>query len=135
MKYQILDHKADLKIRFFGRDKKDLFSNAMAGMQFSQKPKIEKGNSLLKRKIYAKSLDLESLLVDFLSEINYLNDVNCEVYNRLKFIKFADNEIKAEIIGKKVKGFGCVIKGVTYHGLEIRQRKNGVWEATVVFDI
>lgn len=32
MKYEILEHKADLKIRAFGEDLKELFLNVMVGM-------------------------------------------------------------------------------------------------------
>ena len=31
-KFEILEHKADLKIRAFGKTKEELFENAMAGM-------------------------------------------------------------------------------------------------------
>lgn len=32
MKYEILEHKADLKIRVFGKTKEELFENAMVGV-------------------------------------------------------------------------------------------------------
>lgn len=133
--YQILDHKADLKIKFLGKNKKELFQNAAEGMQSALRPKIKIGGKRVKRKIAVNSLDLESLLVDFLSELNYLNETKGEIYDHIKFIKFSDNKIGAEISGRKVKGFGVVIKGVTYYGLEIRQRKDGICEATMVFDV
>ena len=31
-KYEILEHKADLKIRVFGKTREELFENAMIGM-------------------------------------------------------------------------------------------------------
>jgi SHS2 domain-containing protein len=30
---------------------------------------------------------------------------------------------------------GVHIKGVTYHGLDIHQEKDGTWQATILFDI
>ncbi len=53
----------------------------------------------------------------------------------LKFKKFSDNELEAEIFGQKVERFGEDIKAVTYHDLEIHQNTEGEWEATVLFDI
>jgi len=132
-KYEVLEHKADLKIRVFGKDKKELFLNVLLGMIESQKAEVlpEK----VKREIQTKSLDIETLLVDFLSEVLYLTQVNLEVYNNVKFKKFSDTEIEGELIGQKVERFGEDIKGVTYHSLGIHQKEDGVWEATVLFDI
>jgi len=132
-KYEVLEHKADLKIRVFGKDKKELFLNVLLGMAESQKAEVlpEK----VKREIQIKSLDIETLLVDFLSEVLYLTQVNLEVYNNVKFKKFSDTEIEGELIGQKVERFGEDIKGVTYHSLDIHQKEDGVWEATVLFDI
>ncbi len=132
-KFEILNHKADLKIRAFGRSKKELFKNAMMGMEKVLRAEGQ-GQKSRPRKIKIKSSDLNSLLVDFLSEINYLNEVNKEIYNKIKFAKFSDKELESEISGYKVKGFGLVVKGATYHNLEIKQ-KNKIWQATILFDI
>ncbi len=132
-KFETLEHKADLKIRVFGKAKEELFQNALFGMTESQKTEILPGE--VKREIKIKSLDLEALLVDFLSEVLYLTQVNREIYNDVKFKKFTDIELEGELIGQKVERFGEDIKGVTYHDLDIRQKKDDVWEATVLFDI
>ena len=132
-KFEILEHKADLKIRAFGKTKEELFLNILKGMMESMKPEgLETGE---KRKIEIKSLDLKSLLVDFLSEALYLSQVNKEVYFEAKFKKFTDSELEGELIGQKVESFGEDIKAVTYHSLDIHQEKDGTWQATVLFDI
>lgn len=138
-RFAILEHPADIKLRAFGKDKKELFQNAFLGMQVALRPKgkirqlAEKAK--VKRKIEIESGDLVSLLVDFLSEVNYLNEVNHEVYDEVKFEKLSDKKLEGEVLGKKVEEFGLQIKGVTYHGLEVRQKKDGTWEATILFDI
>ncbi|HEY0087507.1 MAG TPA: archease [Candidatus Lokiarchaeia archaeon] len=148
-KFEILEHKADLKIRSFGRTKEELFLNMLNGMSQGQKPEI-KSKEKIKREIKIKSLDLPSLLVDFLSEVLYLTQANKEIYSDVKFKKFSGSELEAELFGKKVERFGEDIKAVTYHNLEINQRperskggrktnvlrpKDGSWEAIVLFDI
>jgi SHS2 domain-containing protein len=132
-KYEILEHKADLKIKAFGRTKKELFSNILLGMTESQKPEI-KNKEEVRRRIEIKSLDLPSLLVDFLSEALYLSQINKEVYFETKFEKFSDSEIEGELIGQKVERFSEDIKAVTYHNLDIHQKKGKIWESTVLFD-
>jgi len=133
-KYEILEHKADLKIKAFGKTKEELFKNMLLGMVKSQKPEI-KDKEKTKREIKIKSVDLATLLVDFLNEILYLNQVNKEIYFKVKFEKFTNNEIKAELTGQRVKRFGEDIKAATYHNLEIKQNKNKNWEGIVLFDI
>ena len=131
--YKILAHPADVKVRAFGKTKEELFLNAMKGMSAVLKVKSKKLK--VKRKISVKSLDLNALLVDFLSEVLYLSQVNKEVYSNIKFNKFKDKELGGELIGNKIESFGEDIKAVTYHGLEIKKNKKGLYEATVLFDI
>ena len=133
-KYEILEHKADLKIRAFGKDKKELFLNMLLAMAESQKPEI-KSEEKIKRGVKIKSLDFPALLVDFLNEALYLSQVNKEVYLDFNFKKFKDNELEGELIGRKVDGFGEDIKAVTFHNLEVKQTENKNWEGTVLFDI
>ena len=134
-KYEILEHKADLRIKVFGETKEELFSNALFGMTESQKPEITKPEEKNQRLIKIKSLDLSSLLVDFLSEVLYLSEVNQEVYNNIQFKKFTNKNIEGTLSGNKLKKIGVIVKGVTYHDLDIHQKKDKTWEATVLFDI
>ena len=133
--YQVLEHKADLKIRVFGKTKEELFENAMIGMFKGAKyqKKLKTQTSKVKAKI--KSIDLISLLVDFLSEILYLVETKKLVFDKVKFKKFTEKEIEAELIGRPLKRMGVHIKGVTYHDLDIHQEKDGTWQATILFDI
>ena len=134
-KYETLEHKADLKIRAFGETKEELFYNTLLGMGESMKPEIQKPGKKINREIKIVSLDLPALLVDFLSEALYLSQTNKEVYLDAKFKKFSDNRLEGELFGQKVKSFNEDIKAVTHHGLNIRQRTDDIWEATILFDI
>ena len=139
-KYEILEHKADLKIKVYGKTKEELFSNMLFAMAKSQN--VTTLPEKVTREINVNSPDLPSLLVDFLSEALYLTQVNKEVYTEVKFKKFTDPstssgqaELEAELTGKKVERFGEDIKAVTYHSLDIHQKEDGTWQATVLFDV
>lgn len=139
-KFEILEHRADLKIKAFGKTRKELFLNMFLGMEESLKPELTK--EIDKQEIKINSLDSETLLVDFLSQVLYLNNINQAVYNDIRFKKLTDPstssgqvaELEGELIGQKVKLFGEEIKAVTYHDLEIVQ-KDGNLEAVVLFDV
>ena len=112
-KFEILEHRADLKIRVLDKTKEELFQNILFGMSESLKPEI-KNKEKVSHKIKITSPDLPSLLVDFLNEALYLSQVNKEVYFEAKFKKFSKIELEGELIGQKVERFGEDIKAVTY---------------------
>jgi len=131
--YEILEHTADLKIRAYGKNLKELFENAMIGM--FEGAKYEAGGENLKREIKISSFDLPSLLIDFLSEALYQSEINLEVYNKIQFKKFDEKNLEGILLGEKLKRMGVQIKGVTYHDLDIHQEKDGIWQAAILFDI
>lgn len=132
-KYEILEHTGDVKIKVYGNTKEELFENAMLGMNAILKAKCKAQSA--KRTIKIESLDVNALLVDFLSEINYLRQVNKEVYDKVTFQKFSDTKVEAELQGYEVEEFGEDIKAVTFHDLDIHQNAQGFWETTIVFDV
>jgi SHS2 domain-containing protein len=134
-KFEILEHTADLKIKVFGKTKEELFENAMVGMFEAAKYEKEIKSQKSKVKIKIKSIDLPSLLVDFLNEVLYLVETKRLVFEKVEFKKFAENEIEAILFGKPLKRMGVHIKGVTYHDLKVRAKKDGFWQATILFDI
>jgi len=134
-KYEILEHRADLKIRAFGENKKELFLNMLLAMEDNMRPEVKRPEERIKRKVAINSLDFPALLVDFLSEVLYLCQVNKETYHVARVKQLADTQLEAELEGQKVERFGEDIKAVTFHGLEIKQKENGIWEAIVLFDV
>lgn len=132
-KYEILEHPTDLKIRAFGKTKAELFLNMMIGMFEAAKPEIKDKSGKIKE-VKIKSSDEPSLLVNFLSEVLALSDINNEAYFEVKFKKLIGTELIAEIFGQPIFKMGLEIKAVTYHGAEIKKTEDG-WEAEVLFDI
>jgi SHS2 domain-containing protein len=134
-KFEILEHTADLKIKVFGKTKEEIFENAMVGMLKAAKYEKEIKSQKFNTKIKIKSIDLLSLLVDFLNEILYLVETKKLIFEKVEFKKFTENELEAILFGKPLKRMGVHIKGVTYHGLEIKKNEKGGWYAEILFDI
>lgn len=133
-KYEFLEHPADIKIRVFGKDLPEVFTNAALGMMeiiYGQEVLSEKPSTTTE--IRVKAMDLESLMIDWLSDLLYLSDTNDQAYINYKIKDFKENKIIAEVGTCPAKAVDD-IKAVTYNELEIEE-KNGKWEATVVFDI
>jgi SHS2 domain-containing protein len=143
--FELLPHTADIKIRAYGENKKDLFHNALIGMFQAIHPIVpgcKRENDRIVcaelpecKDVELEAADIESLLVDFLSEALYLSDVYNHAYLDVIIHELGDSHIKATLCGVHVTGFEVVeIKAVTYHELEIKNQ-NGMWQADIVFDI
>jgi len=132
-KFEILDHLSDLKVKVFGKTRKELFKNAMVAMFEGADYQKDSKSQAEKCKIEISSFDFSSLLVDFLSEILYLSETKKLVFEKIKFQKFSEKEISAILFGKRLKRMGVHVKGVTYHGLKIK--KNKIFKAEILFDI
>ena len=143
--FEELPHTADLKIRVFGKTKKELFRNALIGMFQVIRPRVPGCRILNERvvcdelperhEIAVESPDEFALMVDFLSDAVYLSDVHDEAYLDVEIHELSKKNIRAIVHGVKITGFEVVeIKAVTYHELEIK-KVNDWWQADIVFDI
>ncbi|HPC31259.1 MAG TPA: archease [Candidatus Paceibacterota bacterium] len=133
--YEILEHKADIKFKITADNLNDLFEGALKGMADILTLKEDLTEEKIEKNIKVSSLDLSSLLVDFLSEILTFSDIEDCVFNEVKINDLKNNKIEAKISGFKFKKLKEEIKAVTYHQSRVEQNKDGQWEAVVLFDI
>jgi SHS2 domain-containing protein len=139
--YEYLDHTADIKFRAYGKSLEEVFENAALAM-FNVIINTEKVSGDTSREFFLKSPDLESLLVDWLSEILYIFEVDEIVFRKFRVEKIKEEEgeysITAQALGENYypdsHPFETEIKAVTYNQLEIAKTTDG-WEAQVVVDI
>jgi SHS2 domain-containing protein len=131
-KYQILHHPADLKIKAYGKNLKELFENLFLGIKEGTRPEILKEEVINQFQI--NSENFENLIFDFLAELVYQMDFNDAFYQKVEFQKESDKELVGKIFGYKVKRFTTEIKGVTWYDFEIKKENNN-FILTVVFDV
>lgn len=133
--YQVVEHPADLKLKIFGKDLKELFCNLVRAIASETKsstlgtlPKVE-----LWEEIETESPDLFSLFVDFASEIIYRSDANNKIYTDCEVEELSENKLKAKISGIEAEK-KLDIKAATYHEGYVKKVDNH-WEAVILFDI
>ena len=139
--YEYLDHTADIKFLAYGKTLEEVFENSALAM-FNVIIDTEKVSGNIKRAIFLKSPDLESLLVDWLSEILYIFEVDEIVFREFQVENIREEEgeysITAQAEGEKYypesHPFETEIKAVTYNQLEITKTSDG-WKAQIVVDI
>ncbi len=137
MRYKILPHTADLRLKVYGKNLPELFENAALGLarvlykDAERKIKLSRGAE----KISVEADGTETLLVAFLNQILALSNINKKVYPKVKILYFSPQKIEAQISGVPTEGFDEDVKAISYHGLKIEKKRDKFFEMVVVLDI
>ena len=133
MKFEFLEHTADVKFRAYGKTLEEVFENSALAMINSQySGKIKK---VIKKKIKVEGENVESLLYNFLEEVLYLIDASGFLASEFK-VKISGDKLEATIEGDLVKNykFSLDLKAVTYNEMFVKKEK-GKWVSQVVLDV
>jgi SHS2 domain-containing protein len=132
-RFEEIEHTADLAIRVYGREMRELFVNAAHGMfALMAEPSLEE--AACEREVLLEAIDYESLLVDWLNELIYLHEVEGETYSQFNIETLSPTKLEAHVIGGPTKIKTKAIKAATFHDLAIEETPNGL-VATMVFDV
>lgn len=131
--YEEIDHTADWALRAWAPDLPGLFEQAALGMYALMNTRIVDGGERVRRELNFEALDLESLLVVFLGELLYLDEVEGLAFDQFT-IQVGEENLAVVAEGGAVDGQTRIIKAVTYHGLAVEAVPGG-YQAQVVFDV
>jgi SHS2 domain-containing protein len=129
--FEEIEHTADWSFRVRGKTFAQLLENAARAMHSFGR--IEGEGKSSTRKIEVQGVDRETLLVNWLNEILYLEQKHDEIYDRFEVFEVSDNHLRAKVYGCSAPGVSH-IKAVTFHNLAVKQTSEG-FEATVVLDV
>jgi SHS2 domain-containing protein len=136
-RFEILDHTADIGIIVHGENLKALFENAGEAF-FNLITDLRKVRRRIERRVNIGGESLDRLMVDWLSELLYLHDVENLLFQGFKVDSVGEDGLKAMVKGEPFQeGVHLIkteVKAVTYHQIEVRQ-KNGLWRAQVILDL
>jgi len=136
-RYELIDHTADIGLRAYGKDLKQLFANAAYGM-FEILADLKNVRAKETQKIEMKAPNIEELFLSWLSELLYQYNSKEIVFKEFLIDKLDERSISAQARGEKVDlkrhRLKTEIKAVTYHELKVRKVKD-IWQAEVIFDV
>jgi len=140
-RYEYLYHIADAKFRAYGSTLEEAFGNAALGMfnVMIDTSKLEAGEE---REIELTSPDIKMLLVEWLSELLYLFEVDEIIFSEFRIEKIEKTKegfsLKGKASGVPIDlsrhKFDTQVKAVTLHELEVEQDKTGLFRVQVVVD-
>ncbi len=132
--YEEVEHTADWAFRIRGRTLEELFLNAARAVCWPRGAVPEFEPSLT-REVEVDGIDRETLLVNWLNELLYLQETRSEAYNRFEIVEISDQRLCARAEGRpRQPSDANPIKAVTFHNLRITEGKDG-FEVTVVVDV
>ncbi|MBW6465219.1 MAG: archease [Brevefilum sp.] len=129
--YQEVDHTADIALRVWGEDFYTLLRQAAYGL-----------NDLLGVVLHDTPVEVffalqqdsvETLLVDFLSELLFLAEEKEQLFDSFLFDEH-DDGLTVQMTGRKILSQDRHVKAVTFHYLDVAQTDCG-FEVTITFDV
>ncbi len=135
--FEVLDHTADIGLMIYGKDLKVLFENAGRAF-FHLITDLRKVRIRTDREINLRGESLERLMVDWLTELLYLHDVDHFLFKEFEIVAVGEDGLKAVAKGEPFQeGIHIIktqVKAVTYHQIEVRKEEGG-WRARIILDL
>ncbi len=139
--YEYLEHTADAKFRAYGKTLEEVFENSALAM-FNVMIDTKKVLVETSLEISLESPGLDTLLIDWLSELLFLFEVEETIFGEFRVEEVREEggeySLKARASGAKwdleCHPFETEIKAVTYNQLELEETSEG-WVAQVVVDL
>jgi len=128
-----VEHTADRAFRVRGRNLAELLENAATAMVALDGPR-PCDERFIRRVIEVEGSDRETLLVNWLNEILYLEQTHHEFYDHFLLSNVTDYHLRAQLYGLQLDRSVTSLKAVTFHNLEVKESPDGL-EATVVVDV
>ena len=136
--FEILDHTADIGILVRAKTLEGLFAGAAQAMMQILCPHCSiaaRENHLLH--LYGE--DRQELMVNWLSELNFLLQTRQFLTAKADISKLSDQELRVQVSGERINPMAHVIrteiKAVTYHRIQVHQDTAGDWQAQIYFDV
>ena len=138
MRYEIVEHTADIGLRAFGGDLKELFANAAYGLFDLIVGDLGTIRPEQTVSLTVEAQDVEELFADWLRELLYLCNTERWLFSKFEVLDIDPKQLKARCWGEPYDASRHVwdmeIKAVTVHRLSVEKVEAG-WSAQVIFDI
>lgn len=140
MGYRLLDHTADLGIEVTASTREELFAEALRALTDCI-TEVERVEPRVRLRIAVEASALDELLLEWLGEAVARYEIDGLLFRRAR-IELSESEQGFRLTGvaegeeyhSERHPLKVLIKGVTYHGLEVERLGPG-WRARVIFDI
>jgi len=136
-RYEQIDHTADIGIKVYGKDLKELFTNAAFAM-FDIMADLQGLKGSVTVDIKKDAANSEELLIEWLDELLYNFYTKTLIFNDFQIIELDEKHIIGRATGRHVgenrSRLKTEIKAATYHELKI-EKKDDIFQTQLIFDV
>ena len=136
-RFRILEHPADIGFEAFGSTREEVFANAARAL-FHLIVDLDSVEPRRAVEVQLEGSDPAGLLVNWLSELLYLNDAEGWLFSEFEVERLDDRSLAAQVRGEKFDRTRhrakLQVKAITYHQLKLERTAEG-WQARVYVDI
>lgn len=119
--YELVEHTADVGVKAYGKTIAEAFEHAAEGM-FDIITDESTIQPIGEYTIILEAPDVEQLLVDWLSQLLFLNGAHSLVFGKFE-VTLTGTNLSARVLGEKFDTkkhrMGVEVKAVTYHMLQV----------------
>ncbi|MGQ9631716.1 MAG: archease [bacterium] len=121
-RFELFDHTADIGLRAFGSDMRELFANAAYGM-FSILADLQSVEAKVTHMFDVRASDVKELLVAWLNELLYTYEVRELIFKEFEILRLSNTNLVANALGEPIDITRHIIKAeiktATYHKVTI----------------
>ena len=136
-RYEQFPHTADIGVRIYGKDLRELFENAAFAM-FDIIADLEGLTGSVTQDFELKAENPEELLVAFLDELLYNFYTRQTIFFKFEVEDLTENALKVKALGRPVGAnrnrLKTEIKAATYSDLKIKKSADG-YTVEIIFDV
>ncbi|MFQ6059845.1 MAG: archease [Thermoplasmata archaeon] len=128
MRFEFLEHTADIGIKAYGKSIEESFENAAVGM-FEVIADLSKVEPVGEYEVRVRSDNLENLLIDWLEELLFLHETQGVLLSEfdVSIEKLSlSGRVRGEAIDREKHILRNDVKAVTYHMLEVNEKEGFV---------
>ena len=128
MKYEFIEHTADIGIKAFGNSLHESFANAALAM-FEVMTDVSKVEPVGEYEVRVKAENLEDLLVDWLGELLFLHETQDVLLSEFDVEiddLSLDAKVRGETLDREKHELRDDVKAITYHMLEVNEKEGFV---------
>lgn len=129
--FRWVDHTAELELEIEAPSEEAVFAEALAALA---ELAGDANGPPVSREIEVAADDRALLLVEWLSELVYLSEIEELVPERIAAMELAEGTLRATVQGHRGQP-RHLVKAVTLHGLELDGDDEVGWRARVVLDV
>ncbi len=134
MRYELIDHTADMMVKAYGDTLEECFANAAYAL-FDQTVDLSNIGTDEEISIRVSGMDDEDRLYSFLAEMLFIEDCDNLILKEFD-VSFEDDDVvcmaRGETLDRGKHRIRSEVKAITYHMMEIDRELPSV---TVIFDV